>query len=378
MSGQSPPNPLDQNMPDDFEPSDSEPGGLDNSAKIHANAPEPVSTRPIVIESDASDENRFNLSIPMPHFPDEQAGKSPFFRTSVHRSRLGILADRNCNDSSDSDCVALPFNSSRLNFDTRGQMTNEAKVTSAPNTPKKPAKSSRSNENKVKHLKRKSISLNSAASRAIPRQKSIDEIAAWHDAAKIYDQMAKEDLVSGCVHYGMKKTLGKREMIIKLKEIYCYKRLHGEKLSGKSKTISTKQLDERIKANAEKSNEPHGNVSQEDSQEDSQDDPGQSEIAKTFIVSDEDDEVELTDEKAADNKRNQLFQMITENEQIHVKTVNYEPIDLAELKSLAKDRGVAVDFRFLIDFCDSYCISFCELGKEGVKGNLKPRARKKQ
>ena len=86
----------------------------------------------------------------------------------------------------------------------------------------------------------------------------------------------------------------------------------------------------------------------------------------------------MTDEKAAENKRKQLFQMINENEQIQMKTLTYEPIDLAELKSLAKDRGVAVDFRFLIDFCDTYCISFCELGKEGVKGNLKPRARKKQ
>ena len=42
-----------------------------------------------------------------------------------------------------------------------------------------------------------------------------------NEANKKYDQMPKDDLKENCAKYGIKKTLPKRQMIIKLKEIHC-------------------------------------------------------------------------------------------------------------------------------------------------------------
>ena len=99
-----------------------------------------------------------------------------------------------------------------------------AKISSAPNTPVKIKKTARiytsPTKNRMKNLKRKSVSLNSSMPTE-PRQKTDEEVAIFNEAAKLYDQMSKEELIKNCVQYGLKKSLGKRQMIIKLKEIHC-------------------------------------------------------------------------------------------------------------------------------------------------------------
>ena len=95
---------------------------------------------------------------------------------------------------------------------------------SAPVTPIKPRKPltkiSKNSENtkSVKKLQRRSISL---TPKPPERKKSEEEIRVLNEAKVLYDQMSKEQLIENCVKFGMKKSLGKREMIIKLKEIYC-------------------------------------------------------------------------------------------------------------------------------------------------------------
>ena len=95
---------------------------------------------------------------------------------------------------------------------------------SAPVTPIKPRKPltkiSKNSENSksVKKLQRRSISL---TPKPPEREKSEEEIRVLNEAKVLYDQMSKDQLIENCVKFGMKKSLGKREMIIKLKEIYC-------------------------------------------------------------------------------------------------------------------------------------------------------------
>ena len=104
-------------------------------------------------------------------------------------------------------------------FDISTEFPTSSKFPSAPNTPQKPRKTAKIS-NYGKSIKRKSISLNSSLNAKI-REKSELEIATFSEAAKMYDQMPKEDLIRNCQKFGIKKSLGKRQMIIKLKEIYC-------------------------------------------------------------------------------------------------------------------------------------------------------------
>ena len=89
------------------------------------------------------------------------------------------------------------------------------------------------------------------------------------------------------------------------------------------------------------------------------------------------DEIEFTDEKAAENKIEQLRKMITTNQILHQKVVLYQPIGLKELQSYAQDIGCTVSETFIINFCDLHCISFFQEDKIPIKGPLKPKVRRK-
>ena len=103
---------------------------------------------------------------------------------------------------------------------------------SAPSTPHKPKRPNMKevfhNDEDTRKLKRKSMSLNTislAAAKAKLKSShdcnkpSVDLKAMGIEKDPIIETMSKADLIEKCVAYGLKRTLGIREMRSKLNEI---------------------------------------------------------------------------------------------------------------------------------------------------------------
>ena len=101
---------------------------------------------------------------------------------------------------------------------------------SAPSTPHKPkrpnVKEVFRNDEDTRKLKRKSISLNTISLAAAKaklshdcNKPSVDLKAMGIEKDPIIEAMSKADLIQKCVAYGLKRTLGIREMRSKLNEI---------------------------------------------------------------------------------------------------------------------------------------------------------------
>ena len=101
---------------------------------------------------------------------------------------------------------------------------------SAPSTPHKPkrpnVKEVFRNDEDTRKLKRKSMSLNTISLAAAKaklshdcNKPSVDLKAMGIEKDPIIEAMSKADLIQKCVAYGLKRTLGIREMRSKLNEI---------------------------------------------------------------------------------------------------------------------------------------------------------------
>lgn len=269
-------------------------------------------------------------------------------------SRLNVINEDISILNIEEEFESQPPESFRLPETKSGECMN-----SAPTTPRK----RKQKNNDVRSLNRRSISLNPNQATSSPlvttRVKSAVELKVFHDAGVIYDKMEKEDLIEECAKFGMKRSLGKRVMITKLKEIHAYKMLHcdGEL---KKVTFPTKaKIDRRIQKH----------LTDEGVSDDSEEDISNDSIHQTFA----DLEQVITEEQADINKMKQISKLIQGLPYLHEKVLRYEPIGLKELESYCVDKQLNVNETFLITFCDKYCITFFQEKRKHVKGSLRAR-----
>ena len=177
---------------------------------------------------------------------------------------------------------------------------------------------------------------------------SVDLKAMGIDKDPTIETMSKVDLIEKCVAYGLKRTLGIREMRSKLNEISgninkmshselfyvsAYQKLYGNNLDvGKRRPLGRIRLDKKIssKLGEIESSEPVKNryLSQSDDSESNSDD---------YEIESEED---LPDDKAFENKRNFFFKVLRSDAFIYNKILHYEPVDLDELDKIARKNDI--------------------------------------